>query len=268
MLDKKRFSNISIFATITYIIMISVNALANILPINGQTTGEVSDSYSNLFAPAAYTFSIWGLIYILLGLFTIYQLGFFRKNEIEEKEKMFKKIGIIFSISSIANALWIITWHYELILISLIFIFTILICLILINKEIRKWKLSFKDRIFIKIPFSIYFGWLTIASIANTTVFLVSINWDRFGLAENIWTIITLLIGLIISTTAIIKNNDIAYGLVIIWSYVGIYMKHISQDGWNSMYPLVIATVTISIVILIITIVYTIFKRKRRGLSL
>jgi hypothetical protein len=139
MVDKKRFTNISIITAITYIIMIILNGLANFLPINGQTSAEVSDSYSNLFAPAGYTFSIWGLIYILLGLFTIYQLGFFRKNELEEKEKMFKKIGIIFSISSLANALWILTWHFELIPTSMILILTMLICLILINKEIRKW---------------------------------------------------------------------------------------------------------------------------------
>jgi uncharacterized membrane protein YuzA (DUF378 family) len=268
MVDKKRFTNISIITAITYIIMIILNGLANFLPINGQTSAEVSDSYSNLFAPAGYTFSIWGLIYILLGLFTIYQLGFFRKNELEEKEKMFKKIGIIFSISSLANALWILTWHFELIPISMILILTMLICLILINKEIRKWKLSFKDKMFIKIPFSIYFAWLTIASIANITVLLVSLNWNRFGLSENIWTIITLLIGLIISATVIIKNDDISYGFIIIWAYIGIYMKHISPEGWNSMFPLVIVTVTISIAVLIITIIYTIFKRKKRGLNL
>lgn len=266
MINKKRFSKISIITTITFLLMITLNALANILPINGQNTGEVSDAYPNLFAPAAYTFAIWGFIYLLLGLFTIYQLGFFRKNELVEKEKLFNTIRILFSISSIANSMWILAWHYELILLSTLLIFGILICLILINYNLNKWKLSFKDKLFIKIPFSVYFGWITVANIANITVFLVSINWYGWGLSDSTWAIIVLLLGFIVSSIVILKDRNIFYGLVIIWAYLGIYVKHISNKGFNGNFPLVSTTAIVCIVLLSISIVYTLFRKKKKSL--
>lgn len=268
MVDKKRFTKVSIITTVTFLLMISLNALANILPINGQNTGEVSDIYSNLFAPAGYTFAIWGLIYLLLGLFTIYQLGFFRKNELLDKEKLFSKVGILFSISSIANSMWILAWHYEFMGLSTILILVMLVSIILVNNHISKWKLSFKDKLFIKVPFSVYLGWLTVASIANITVLLVSINWNGFGISDNIWTIIILLVGLMISSIFVLKNRDIFYGMVIIWAYIGIYVKHISEGGWNGEYPLVSTMAIVSVVLLFVVIIYTIFKKKKKKLAI
>ncbi len=263
MVEKKRFSTIGIITAVTFGIMIVLNILANLLPINGNTSADVSDEYSNLFAPAGYTFSIWGLIYILLAMYTAYQLGFFRKNRIEVREHLLNSIGVIFSISSIANAAWILTWHYELIPISTILISIILICLILINLKIDKLKLTLKEKIFIHLPFSVYFGWITVATIANITVLLVSIGWDGFGISADIWTMIILIVGLLITALVILKQRNIVYGLVIIWSYVGIYVKHISKDGWNSQYPLVITTVTVCLVFLVLTILYTLFISKK-----
>ncbi len=256
MSNKKRNIFIKIITTVSFLIMIIVNSLANIIPINGVTTGEVSDSYENLFAPAGYTFAIWGLIYILLAAYTLYQLGFFNTNKITDMSLLFNKIGLFFSISSIANALWIFSWHYYIIGLSLIFMIVILLCLIIIVEEINKNELSFKDIFFIRIPFSVYFGWITIATIANVTTFLVSIGWDGFGISEVAWTVIIITVGLLISIVTILKNKDIAYGLVIIWAYVGILVKHISPNGFDGQYTSIITTTVISIVILIIVELY------------
>ncbi len=264
MVEKKKISRLSIITAVTFGIMMLLNILANVLPINGMNTGEVSDSYPNLFAPAGYTFSIWGVIYILLLMYTLYQLGLFRKDEVVNRDSDLEYINTLFSISSVVNAVWILTWHYKKILLSTVLIIVILICLILINLRIEKLTLSFKEKIFIYLPFNVYFGWLTVATIANITTLLVDLGWGGFGISESIWTTIILIIGFLISGLVIMRQKNIVYGLVILWSYIGIYSKHISIDGWYSQYQLVITTVTVSIVLLIITMGYALFIGKRK----
>jgi len=131
MTGEKNASVIKKLVTVTYLVMIIINALANILPINGVNTGQVSDSYPNLFAPAGITFAIWGLIYFLLAGFTLYQLGFFQDYRVRLKAGLLQKLGLYFSISSIANALWIFSWHYHVISLSMLLMLIILGCLIL-----------------------------------------------------------------------------------------------------------------------------------------
>ena len=265
MVEKRKFSSLSIITAVTFGIMVLLNVLANVLLINGQNTGEVSDAYANLFAPAGYTFSILGIIYLLLGAYTLYQLGFFRKDELEDRESLLNNINILFSVSSVANAIWILTWHYEKMLLATILIIVILICLILINLRIERSKLSLKEKMFIYLPFNVYFGWLTVATIANITTFLVSTGWGGFGISEDIWTAIILIVGFLIAGLVIMRQRNIAYGLVILWSYIGIYVKHISKDGWNSEFPLVTTTVTVLIVLIIITMLYTLFVIKKKA---
>lgn len=236
---------------ITYIVMVSVNALANTIPINGRGTGEISDSYENLFAPAGLTFAIWGLIYLLLLGFTLYQLSYY-KNIGEDKKSIFVKIGLPFSISSIVNTLWIFAWHYEYILVSLILMILLLICLIIINLVLKKVEFEFLDKLLIRLPFTVYFGWITVATIANVTTFLVYINWDQLGLPEYLWADIVILAGAVIGVLAMLFYNSKAYGAVIIWAYVGIAIKHLSSNGFNGEYSSVIATVFASIILLII----------------
>ena len=185
--------------------MVTVNALANILPLNGLTTGEVSDSYPNLFAPAGITFSIWGVIYLGLAGFILYQLGAF-KGKSGINQEVIMKIGHYSRISSLANTAWIFSWHFKLIQLSLVLMVVILVCLIKINTRLHAMDLRIKEKIFVRIPFSIYFGWITVATIANVTVFLVSIGWDGWGLSERVWTIIALGLGLIISMATTIRH--------------------------------------------------------------
>ena len=260
MFINKKIRPIRIFAAITFVIMVIMNGLANALPINGQTTGEISDYYANLFAPAGYTFAIWGLIYILLFVYTIYQLGIFRNNSNSNNTELLDTIGIIFSISSIVNTVWILAWHYNLIWLSLILIVIMLVCLIVINREIKKKHLSFKEKLLVRLPFSIYFGWITVATIANVTTFLVSINWNGFGISESIWTVIVLAVGFLIATAVITRNRDLAYGLVVIWAYTGILVKHSSQRGFAGAYPSVISVVSVCIAFLVVVEIYTLFK--------
>lgn len=259
--DNKTNHSNKILVTVTFLAMIIVNGLANILPINGQNTGQVSNYYKNLFAPAAITFAIWGIIYVLLAGHTLYQLGIFRGNKSEIKSNLLHKVGIYFSISSIANGAWIFSWHYHMIPLSMVFMIVILVYLILITKEINEHELSIRKKIFIKLPFSVYFGWITVAAIANLVTLFVSLGWNSFGTTEWVWTAIVILVGAIIGSAITIKNRDVAYGLVILWAYIGILNKHISQDGFASLYPAIIVTVSVCIVLLIIIEVYVFMKK-------
>jgi hypothetical protein len=233
---------------LTYVAMIAVNVLANALPINGRTTGAVSDAYPNLFAPAGVTFAIWGLIYLLLGAHVLYQFGLFHvsddKGGVGESRRvsLLERVGVLFSLSSIANVAWILSWHYDLILVSTLLLATMLVLLILITRTILAADLTPRDRIFIRLPFSVYFGWITVATIANITVWLVSIGWGGWGIAESAWAVVIIVVGAVIGTAVILRDRDIAYGLVLVWAYLGIWIKHTSNTGFQGAYPAVAAT--------------------------
>jgi hypothetical protein len=264
----KKLNSISIFVLITYLAMIIVNGLANALPINGMITGDISDSYPNLFAPTGITFIIWGVIYLLLSAHTAYQIGLFHNQGEQVKTALLKEVGTLFAISSLANFGWIFAWHYNVIPLSMLFMLIILVCLALINIRINKKKLTANEKVFIRLPFSVYFGWITVATIANATVLLVSLlgsNLSLLGISEVVWTVVILLIGLAIGAFTTFMNRDIAYGLVIVWAYIGILIKHLlaQPDGFNSQYPAVIVTVIISLVVLVATLVCTQLRAKK-----
>jgi len=266
----KKLSSISIIVLITYVAMVAVNGLANVLPINGMITGDISDSYPNLFAPTGITFIIWGVIYLLLAGHTAYQLGLFRKEGEEVKTALLKEVGTLFAISSVANIAWIFSWHYKIIPLSMLLMLVILVCLALITIRINKEKLTANEKIFIRLPFSVYFGWITVATIANATTLLVDKLGSPvylLGISEVVWTVIILLVGLLIGVVTILKYRDVPYGMVIVWAYLGILIKHVMDkplpNGFNSQYPAVIVTVVISLVVLVVTLVYTQLKSKK-----
>lgn len=146
-----------------------VNGLANALPINNRTTGELSDQYPNLFVPAGLTFSIWGAIYILLAVFTVYGLKTAIRKDAEAQ--FIDRIGIWFFLSCIVNTGWVFAWHYEAVTISLLLMLALLSCLLLIylRLHIGDRNGSRKEKFCIHLPVSVYLGWITIATIANVT---------------------------------------------------------------------------------------------------
>lgn len=243
-----------ILLVLSYFTMIAINALANIIPISGENTGAISDSYPNLFAPAGYTFSIWGVIYILLGLMLIFLVRNQKEkwNEFKWRSISISKISNLFIISSFANAIWILTWHYRMIGLSVVIMKVILITLIIIMKELIDNQPSKNEKLWLKIPTGVYLGWITVATVANITTFLVSINWTRFGLSEQLWMIIILVVATIISIMTLLWTKCAAYGMVIIWAYIGILNKHTSYNGFNNEYNYVVITVYVMIAIVII----------------
>ena len=243
---------IRILVVVTYTGMIAVNALANIIPINGITTGEVSELYPNLFTPAPVTFAIWGLIYLLLLGYTLYQLGCFGTAKSSISTEGFNNIGILFGSSCVLNAAWIFAWHYLTIGISVLLMFVLLFCLIFISFILLDIKPNKRDMVLVFIPFHVYFGWITVAAIANVTVFLVKLGWNGFGMSEVFWTVFVLLLGLVVSVLVILRIQSIAYGLAVMWAYAGILVQHLSKNGFAGAYPPVIVTAALCITVLVL----------------
>ncbi|MGO4442579.1 hypothetical protein AB4Z42_04410 [Mycobacterium sp. 2YAF39] len=258
---------ISAVAALTYLVMVTANVLANALPLNGVRTGGVSDAYPNLFAPAGYAFSIWSVIYLLLGLHVLYQLGLFRTGPTtSDRAALLDKVGLYFSVSSLANAAWVFAWHYDVIALSVVLIAVILACLALITRAVCSANLTPRETLFIGVPFSVYFGWTTVATVANVTVFLVSLNWGGFGLGDATWTVVILLVTMATGTATMVRNHDVVYGVVLVWAYTAILVKHLSAAGFDGTYPAVVTTV-IACLVAFVAVAAVILVRRRGKLS-
>mgnify|MGYP005859154995 CR=1 FL=1 len=202
---------------------IVVNLLANALPLNGQTTGEISDRYQVFFVPAGYVFAIWGVIYIGLIAFAVYQA-----LPAQRESANLRRAGYLVVIGCLANIAWIFLWHYERLALTLVAMAVLLLTLLALYLRlgIGRVQVSRAERWCLHIPFSIYLSWITVATIANVTAFLWAQRWDGFGLSDPAWAVIMLAIGTLIAAAMVIHRKDIAYGLVIIWAFVGILVKH------------------------------------------
>ena len=247
-------------SVLSFLAVIIANGAANAIPLNGITTGEVSDRYFNLFAPTGLTFAIWGLIYMLLTVFIIHQFRQ-RKQELEYRYFL-EEVNIPFIITNVANTLWIFAWHYQWIDASLLLMIVILLGLIRIAKVVSEAYIPMKDRFWVRWPFMIYFGWITVATIANVTTWLVfrQITLPLFN--EEIWTVIILLVGTLIGTLTIVKYRSVAYGGVFLWAYLGIYLKHTSVVEFNNQYPVVVISVSILMIWLLLVEIFTYRKFK------
>lgn len=196
-----------------FFVVLAVNYLANALPINGKNTGELSDQYPNLFVPAGLTFSIWGVIYLLLLVQVA--LLFSRKREATELA-----IGWWLSANFLCNAMWIFAWHYELIELSLLIMIGLLMSLARINQA-----LSVSTDTFARLTFGIYLGWICIATIANVTALLVSYNWHGALFSETVWTMLLIAVGAAVVIWLIRKLSNPFLALAVCWAFLGIYIK-------------------------------------------
>mgnify|MGYP000730532673 CR=1 FL=1 len=246
---RSRVISLTVISTVAFIFALVMNFLANYLPLNGVTTAEVSDRYYSIFTPAGFTFIIWGVIYISLGLF----LFFIIKGVIGDKKrpkKIISTIGWYFAASSLFNGIWIATWHYQLILLSLIVITGLLVSLSLLYFKLKNSDARPGSYL---LPFSIYLGWATVATIANLVTLEVSVNWNRFGLSPEAWLTVLLLVVLAVSAYFVLGQKDTSYGTVIVWALTGITVARWGEFGGSS-YPAIAAIVAAALVVLFLAI--------------
>lgn len=218
---------LQILNLVTFIAAVIINFLAVSLPLGLGTTQELSDAIPNLFVPEGLTFSIWGIIYILLGVFSVYQARDIFKSDKTEMPYL-EKVSYFFIISNLANFVWILLWHYQLVPLSLVAMLVLLVSLLLIyiRLDIGKADVSRTEKGAVHIPFSVYLGWITVATIANVTAVLVdSLGVPSYGLLPEILTIIVIAVAVIITYAMLLIRKDIAYSLVVLWASLGIFLK-------------------------------------------
>lgn len=231
---------------VAFIAVVIVNYLATNLPIWGLTTGELSDLYPNLFVPAGLTFSIWWIIYLFLLWFVIWQaIDFYKKKSLW----ITKKISRWFILSCLANIWWILAWHNQKVLLSVIIMILFLLILIIINQKVKIGKKiwNIRDKIFLQIPFSIYLWWISVATIANISAWLVNIWWSSRWISPIIWTIIMIVIASLLAIMSLYKKNDIVFSSVIVWAILGIIIKRL---GAEIVYSQIIRVAAICIVLI------------------
>ena len=204
---------------VALILVITVNALANILRFGGQTTGEVSDKYYSLFTPAGFTFAIWSLIYLLLAVFVVYQ-----SLPAQRGDERLARIGPWFKAGCAANVLWMFTWHLEWIGVTLLLMVVLLVTLIQIYRVLDIVDVSAPagQRWLVQLPFSVYLGWISVATIANASAMQSALGWNYAILEEVSWTLLKLAIAGSLAAIVTLRRHDVAYGLVIGWAAFGI----------------------------------------------
>jgi hypothetical protein len=249
----KKINISQIITILVTLLTITVNVLANALPLNGQDTGEISDRFDIYFVPAGYVFSIWGLIYLGLIAFTIYQA-----LPAQRDNPLLKKIYPAYWIGSLANITWLFLWHYNIFSLTLVAMLAILASLLYIYMQISRGgaDLNLNQKWLVKLPFSIYLGWISVATIANVTQVLFFFEWGGWGISAAVWAVIMLVIATILGLLMMWRENDIAYVLVLVWAFIGISNSQADT-------ALVANTAWFASILLVIAMIFVFFIRRR-----
>jgi len=222
---------------------IVMNALASILPLNGRTTGEISDSFNLVFVPAGYVFSIWGLIYLAALGFVVFQA-----LPSQQSNLRVAATGWWFALSCVANGLWIVFWHYGLYPLTLVAMLTLLASLIALYLRVNPSGARPADaptRWLVQAPFSLYLGWVCVATIANVSSLLVWLGWEGGGLSPVAWAVIMIGVSAVLSLAMSLRHRDAVFTGVVVWALVGIWVK---QAALPAVVVASVAAVTVALV--------------------
>jgi benzodiazapine receptor len=236
-----------------FLLTIGVNALGAFGLINGMSQKAVSDAYPTLITPSPSTFSIWGVIYLLLLISLIYMIV---KNREEKTARLIDTVSAPFWVASAANMLWIVTFSLQWIGIS-----TLLILLLVISLAVLNGRLKAPEGVGQNVnalAFGLYNGWLIVATVVNVSAFLVQMNWNRFGLSLDTWAVIILFVALVLSSLIQLKLRSAALTLPLAWAYYGIWQEHQITGKFAGMYP-AIATASLIIGIVYVLIAGAVF---------
>jgi cell division protein FtsW (lipid II flippase) len=231
---------------VAYVVTLVANGLAVALPLNGNTTAELSDRFPVLVTPANYVFGIWTLIYILLGAFAIYQA-----RPRMRRDRDLRAIGYLPVVAGGLNTLWIFLWHFEAFAATVPVMLALLATLIAIHVRLRGVRSGTgAKRWLVGLPFSVYLGWITVATIANISQMLYWAGFRGGPLSEEAWAVIVLATGAVIAAIMLIRESDWAYALVIVWAYVGIAAKQTAAFAvWGALIAAIVVAVLIAWVI-------------------
>ena len=219
---------------LSVVLALTVNILASTLPLNGQNTGAISDRFQVYFVLAGYVFAIWGIIYIGWIAFAMYQF-----RPVQKQSPRLRGLGYLFALSGVFNAAWLFCWHYNVFGLSMLVMLTLLGLLIAsyLKLNIGRTSVSNAEKWCVDIPFSVYLGWISVATVANIADYLYSINWTGFGIAPQVWTVIMLVIACLLGFLMTISRRDSGYVFVLVWSFAGIAQKQadtalVANSAW------------------------------------
>ena len=219
----RQFANL-----LSVILALTINVLASVLPLNGQNTGEISDRFQVYFVPAGYVFAIWGIIYIGWIAFTIFQ---FRPSQKESPR--LRRLAYLFAFSGVANAAWLFTWHYNFFGLGVLVMFSLLGLLIAsyLRLDVNRSSASGAEWWSVDLPFGIYLGWITVATVANVTDWLYLVGWNGFGIAAPTWAVIMIAVASVLGLLMALTRRDVGYLFVLVWSFVGIALKQVAAPN-------------------------------------
>jgi len=232
---------------VAFVATVTVNGLANALPINGQTTGEISDRFPVLVVPAGYVFGIWGLIYLGLAAFTVYQALPGRRAD-----PLLRRLGWLPALTGALNVAWILLWHGEVFALTVPVMVALLATLAAIEVSLRGGGRTHTgaERWAVAVPFSIYLGWITVATIANVAATLASLGFTGLGVDPPLVAAAVLLVGLAIACAMVLRFRDPAYGCVIVWAYAGIVVK----ASGSPLVPVVAGAAAVVVAVLVVAV--------------
>ena len=244
-----------------FALVLTFNALANILPINGYNTGQVSAFYPNYFVPAGFTFSIWGVIYLLLMGFVICSLLAALPSFPTQARKAIAKASPLFLLSCLLNASWIVAWHYLQIELSVVIMLLFLITLIqlFLKSTTMANALTSTQKFILQTPFIVYLGWISVATIANITALLIAYQWNGFGIAPVYWSAAMILIAIILAVLMVKKFQVVSFTLVVAWALWGIY------NAQGPAAPILASLTALGIGVLISTVLFTLIYKLRKN---
>lgn len=221
--------NLSVLNLLSVLLLIIVSYYSQAIEINNNTIGSVSDQYQNLFTPAGYAFSIWGLIYISLVAYCIFQL--IKVFGDDKDSEYIDHTGPWFILANLCNTAWVIAWLYEETWLSVILIFAALVCLILIivRTNMERWDAPLKIIAFVWWPICFYAGWITVAAITNVAAYLTKLGWRGGFFSETQWAVLMILVAVIINFLIVYRRNMREFAGVGVWALVAIFVRH--NDG-------------------------------------
>src|ERR1051325_10177788 len=210
---------------LSVLLALTVNVLASALPLNGQNTGEISDRFQVYFVPAGYVFAIWGVIYLGWIAFTIFQ---FQPSQRESPR--LRRLGYLFAISNMANAAWLFCWHYNRFGLSVLVMLALLGLLITsyLRLDVNRTRVTRTEYWSVDVLFSVYLGWITVATVANVSDWLYLVQWSGFGIPAQVWAVIMLAVASLLGLALTLTRLDSAYVSVLVWAFIGIAVKQTS----------------------------------------
>jgi translocator protein len=231
---------------------LAVNILASALPLNGQNTGEISDRFQVYFVPAGYVFAIWGVIYIGWIAFAIYQA-----RSSQKENPRLRRLGFAFALSGVFNAAWLFCWHYNNFGLSVLVMLALLALLIVsyLRLDVGQMAVTGMEKWSVDIPFSIYLGWITVATVANITDYLYGVGWAGFGILPQVWAVMMIVVASLLGALMTVLRRDSAYVFVLAWSFAGIGVKQAAT-------PVVATTAWAAAVLMLGLAIFSIVQRR------